>query len=70
MECAEGGVLRICGAICDAWLHGTVEEAGEEFRSRYERELDGSLLRRGGVAHWLAGLYFRPWGLIVSYLGW
>jgi hypothetical protein len=24
----------------------------------------------GGVAHWLAGLYFLPWGLIVPARGW
>ena len=29
-----------------------------------------SLCSAGGVAHWWAGLYFRPWGLIVCALGW
>ena len=43
VECAEGRVLRVCGAICDARLHGDVEGAGEYFRSCSECELVGSL---------------------------
>ena len=28
------------------------------------------ILSGGGVAHWLAGLYFLPWGMIVPARGW
>ena len=43
VECSKGGVLWVCGAKDDAWLHGAIEGAGEEFRPRVECEFDGPL---------------------------
>ena len=48
VERSEGGVLRVCGAICDARFHRAAEGAGEKFGSLPEYELDGALKCRGG----------------------
>ncbi len=43
VECPEGGVLWVCGAIGNARLHGVIEGSRKYFRPRLECELDGPL---------------------------
>ncbi len=47
-ECPEGGVLWASGTIGNARLHGAVEGAGGNFRTRLECELDGPVYFREG----------------------